>query len=77
MAITQAMCTSFKAELMLGVHDFRPTGDTGSDTFKLALYLTGATIDANTTAYTASDESSGTNYSSRWLQFKQPRCGGY
>jgi hypothetical protein len=29
MAITQAMCTSFKAELMLGVHDFRPTGDTG------------------------------------------------
>jgi len=63
MAITQAMCTSFKAELLLGVHDFRPTGDTGADTFKLALYLDSATIDANTTAYTASDESSGTNYS--------------
>lgn len=58
MAITQAMCTSFKAELLLGVHDFRPTGDTGADTFKLALYLDSATIDANTTAYTASDESS-------------------
>jgi hypothetical protein len=63
MAITQAMCTSFKAELMLGVHDFRPTGDTGSDTFKLALYLDTADINANTTAYTATNESSGTNYS--------------
>ena len=60
MAITQAMCTSFKAELMLAVHDFR---DTGGDTFKLALYTSSASIDANTTAYTASDEASGTNYS--------------
>ena len=39
MAITHAMTTSFKAELMLAVHDFRPTGDTGSDTFNLALYF--------------------------------------
>jgi len=60
MAITQAMCTSFKAELMLAVHDFR---DTGGDTFKLALYTSSASIDANTTAYTASGESSGSNYS--------------
>ena len=60
MAITQAMCTSFKAELMLAVHDFR---DTGGDTFKLALYTSSASIDANTTAYTASGEASGTNYS--------------
>ena len=60
MAITQAMCTSFKAELMLAVHDFR---DTGGDTFKLALYTSSASIDANTTAYTASGESTGTNYS--------------
>lgn len=61
MAITQAMCTSFKAELMLAVHDFRPTG---GDTFKLALYTSSASIDANTTAYTSSNEvsSSGTNY---------------
>lgn len=59
MAITQAMCTSFKAELMLAVHDFRPTG---GDTFKLALYTSSATIDANTTAYTATNEVSGTNY---------------
>ena len=65
MAITQAMTTSFKAQLMLAVHDFRPTGDTGADTFKLALYTSSASLDANTTAYTSSNEvsSSGTNYS--------------
>ena len=59
MAITQAMCTSFKAELMLAVHDFRATG---GDTFKRALYTSSATIDANTTAYTSSNEVTGTNY---------------
>lgn len=60
MAITQAMCTSFKAELMLGAHDFRVTA--GGDTFKIALYTSAATIDANTTAYTSSSEVTGTNY---------------
>ena len=59
MAITQAMCTSFKAEVMLAVHDFRSTG---GDTFKLAMYTSSATIDANTTAYTATHEATGTNY---------------
>ena len=59
MAITQAMCTSFKAELMLAVHDFRATG---GDTFKLALYTSSASIDANTTAYSATNEVTGTNY---------------
>ena len=59
MPITQAMCTSFKAELMLAVHDFRVTG---GDTFKLALYTSSASIDANTTAYTASNEITGANY---------------
>jgi len=59
MAITQAMTTSFKAELMLGVHDFR---DGSGDTFKIALYLSTADLDANTTAYTATNEASGTNY---------------
>ena len=53
------MCTSFKAELMLAVHDFRPTG---GDTFKLALYTSSASIDANTTAYSATNEVTGTNY---------------
>jgi len=59
MAITQAMCTSFKAELMLAVHDLR---NTTGDTFKLALYTSSASIDANTTAYSATNEASGTNY---------------
>ena len=59
MAITQAMATSFKAELMLAVHDFRVTG---GDTFKIALYTSSATIDANTTAYSATNEVTGTNY---------------
>lgn len=61
MAITQAMCTSFKAEILLAVHDFRATG---GDTFKIALYTSSASLDANTTAYSATNEvsSSGTNY---------------
>ena len=59
MAISQAMCTSFKAELMLAVHDFR--NGTG-DTFKLALYTSSATINANTTAYLTTNETTGTNY---------------
>jgi hypothetical protein len=59
MAISQAMTTSFKAEILLAVHDFRSTG---GDTFKFALYTSSASIDANTTAYTATNEVSGTNY---------------
>jgi hypothetical protein len=62
MAITQAMCTSFKAQLLLGAHDFRPSAQSGADTFYLALYTSSASIDANTTAYTASGEASGSNY---------------
>jgi hypothetical protein len=53
MAITQAMCTSFKDELLEGVHDFRSSG---GDTFKIALYSSAATLDATTTAYTSSNE---------------------
>lgn len=61
MAITQAMCTSFKVELLQGVHNF--TNSTG-DTFKIALYTSSATLDASTTTYSTSNEvsSSGTNY---------------
>jgi len=61
MAIAQAMCTSFKAELLLGVHDFRHTS---GDTFKIALYTSSASLDADTTAFTTSNEVSGTNYTS-------------
>ena len=53
MAITQAMCTSFKDQLLEAVHDFRTSG---GDVFKLALYSSAATLDATTTAYTSSDE---------------------
>lgn len=45
--------TSFKRQLLEGVHDFRATG---GDTFKLALYANSATLDAATTAYTAANE---------------------
>ncbi len=59
MAITQAMCTSFKVELMQGVHNFNLSG---GDVFKIALYSSTATMGADTTAYTASDEVTGTGY---------------
>jgi hypothetical protein len=59
MAISQALCTSFKVELMTGTHNF--TTSTG-DTFKLALYTSSATLGATTTAYSATNEASGTNY---------------
>ena len=59
MANTQAMCTSFMGQLLTATHDFTPS--TG-DTFKAALYLTSATVDAATTAYSATGEVSGTNY---------------
>lgn len=54
------MCTSFKKELMTATHDF--TASTGN-TFKLAMYTNSASFDASTTAYTATNEVSGTGYS--------------
>ena len=60
MAISQAMCTSFKQELLQGQHNF--TASTGH-TFKLALYTSSATLDASTTDYSATNEVSGTGYS--------------
>ena len=59
MAITQAMCTSFKAQLLLGAHDFRPSAQAGADIFKLALYTSSASLDANTTTYTGTNEATG------------------
>jgi hypothetical protein len=53
MAITQALCTSFKVELLQGIHNF--TLSTG-DVFKLALYTSTASLDATTTAYSATNE---------------------
>jgi hypothetical protein len=54
------MCTSFKKELLYGVHDFDLAN---GDTFKIALYDNSASFDASTTAYTTSNEVSGTGYS--------------
>jgi len=59
MAITQAMCTSFKLALLNGEMDF--SSDT-SQTFKIALYTSSASLDAATTAYSATNEVSGTGY---------------
>ena len=53
MAITQAVCTSFKQELLQGTHNF--TATTG-DTFKIALYTSSASLDATTTAFSTSNE---------------------
>ena len=71
MAITQAMSTSFKKELLQGVHNFTSgsgggtTTSTGSgNAFKLALFTSSASLGATTTAYSSSNESSGTGYSS-------------
>jgi hypothetical protein len=62
MAITSAICTSFKQELLVGTHNF--TATTGN-TFKIALFTSDASLGASTTAYSTSNEitnSSGTAY---------------
>ena len=54
------MCTSFKKEILEAVHNFK---NSGGDTFKIALYTNSASFDASTTAYTGTNEVSGTGYS--------------
>jgi hypothetical protein len=56
MAITQAMCNSFKTELLGGTHDL------DTDIIKIALFTSSATLDASTTAYSTTNEVSGTGY---------------
>lgn len=65
MANTQAMCSSFKQELLQGLHAFGASvvrAATTADSFKGALYLASATLGAATTAYSATGEVTGTNY---------------
>ena len=65
MSNTQSMCTSFLSDLMTATHNFGVApirAATTADTFKAALYLTSATINAATTAYSATGEVTGTNY---------------
>ena len=57
MAITQAMCTSFKAEILDEQHDLI------ADTIKIALFTSSASLDSTTTAYSTSNEVSGSGYS--------------
>ena len=61
MAISSAICTSFKQELLVGTHNF--TNSSGNS-FKLALYTSSANLGAATTAFTTTGQASGTNYSS-------------
>lgn len=59
MAITQAMATSFKVEILTAYHNFGTTvtrGSTAADTFKIALYTSSATLDAATTVYSGTNE---------------------
>ena len=61
MAISSAVCTSFKVELLKGVHNFSASG---GNTFKIALYTSSASLGASTTAYSTSNEISNTSGSS-------------
>jgi len=56
MAITQALCTSFKSEILGGTHDL------DTDVLKIALYTSAATLNATTTTYSTTNEVSGTGY---------------
>ena len=56
------MCTSFKKELMEAKHNFLLSG---GNTFKIALYTDSASFTAATTAYTSTNEITGTNYSAK------------
>ena len=62
MAISQAMCTSFKKELMTATHSFT---NSSRNTFNLALYTNSPSLGAATAAYTSSNETSGTGYSAK------------
>jgi len=66
MANSQAMCTSFKGEILKGIHALGTTvtrGGTGADTIKAALYLASASRGAGDTVYNSTGEVSGTGYS--------------
>ena len=75
MAITQAMCTSFKVELLTATHNFT---NSSVHTFKLALFTDSASLGAGTTAYSTSNEASGTGYSAggNTLTNVTPTSGG-
>ena len=69
------MCTSFKVELLEAVHNFK---NSGGSTFRLALYTNSASFTAATTAYTATNEVSGTGYTAKGNELTRvdPTDGG-
>lgn len=79
---TQAMCTSFKGEILTGTHNFGVApirAATTADTFKAALYLASATVNATTTAYSATGEVTGTGYTAGGINVTNatpPTTGG-
>ena len=76
MAITQAMSTSFKVEILQGVHNFGPTAP---DTFKIALYTSSANLDASTAIYAATNEVVSAGYTAGGLTLTvspTPTSGG-
>jgi len=65
LAISQTLATSFKVQILDGIHNFGVgviRASTAADTFKIALYSTLATLDAATTVYTTLNEVTGTGY---------------
>jgi hypothetical protein len=83
MANTQAMATSFKGELLNAYHNFSATNPARTlntaDSFKAALYLASATMNASSTAYTATGEVTGTNYTAGGVAitaWNAPATGG-
>jgi hypothetical protein len=71
MAITNAMCTSFKIEILDGIHAFGPSvvrAATTADSFRIGLYSSAASLDAATTAYTNTNEITGTGYTNTGVQ---------
>ena len=68
MAITQAVITSFKSEILQEGHQL------ATDTIKLALFTSGASLGAGTTAYSTSNEVSGTELYSRWCYSHKHNC---
>lgn len=72
MANSQSLATSFKVEILNGLHALGTSvvrAGTGADTFKAALYLATATMGAGSTAYTATNEVTGTNYTAGGVTF--------
>ena len=76
MAITSCVVNSFKTELLKGLHSFDTSGATpAGNVFKIALYDNSATLGTTTTAYSASDEVSGSGYSAGGNTLKNTGVG--